>query len=61
VGGDKRVVVDARLIPDDEVSTFHRRAHAAIFAYRDVFSSGAPVLALSYGLSVVAPAVSKGD
>jgi glycosyltransferase involved in cell wall biosynthesis len=57
-GGDKRVVIDARLVPDDEVSAFHRRAHAAIFAYRDVFSSGALVLALSYGLPVVAPAVS---
>jgi beta-1,4-mannosyltransferase len=56
--GDPRVVIDARHIPDDEVSTLHRRAHAAIFAYRDVFSSGALILALSYGLPVVAPAVS---
>jgi beta-1,4-mannosyltransferase len=55
---DTRVVIDARYIPDDEVSVLHRRAHAAIFAYRDVFSSGALVLALSYGLPVVAPAVS---
>jgi beta-1,4-mannosyltransferase len=55
--GDARVLVDARHIPDDEVSTLHRRAHAAIFAYRDVFSSGALVLALSYGLPIVAPAV----
>jgi beta-1,4-mannosyltransferase len=60
-GGDQRVVVDARHIPDDEVSAFHRRAHAAIFAYRDVFSSGALVLALSYGLPVVAPAVSTAS
>jgi glycosyltransferase involved in cell wall biosynthesis len=56
--GDSRVVIDARHIPDDEVSALHRRAHAAIFAYRDVFSSGALVLALSYGLPVVAPALS---
>jgi beta-1,4-mannosyltransferase len=57
-GGDPRVVIDARHIPDDQVSALHRRAHAAIFAYRDVFSSGALILALSYGLPVVAPAVS---
>lgn len=56
--GDERVVIHSRFIPDEEVSAFHRRAHAAIFAYRDVFSSGALVLALSYGLPVVAPAVS---
>jgi glycosyltransferase involved in cell wall biosynthesis len=59
--GDSRVVIDARHIPDDEVSALHRRAHAAIFAYRDVFSSGALVLALSYGLPVVAPASSTAD
>jgi glycosyltransferase involved in cell wall biosynthesis len=57
-GDDGRVVIDARHIPDDEVSALHRRADAAIFAYRDVFSSGALLLALSYGLPVVAPAVS---
>jgi beta-1,4-mannosyltransferase len=55
--GDARVVIDARFIPDDEVSPFHRHAHAAVFAYRDVVSSGALVLALSYGLPIVAPAV----
>ena len=56
-GGDPRVVLDDRMIPADEVSELHRRADAAIFAYRDVFSSGALLLALSYGLPVVAPAV----
>ena len=54
-GGDHRVVIDARLIPDEEVAALHRGADAAIFAYREVFSSGALLLALSYGLPVVAP------
>ncbi len=57
-GNDPRVVLDDRMIPVEEVSALHRRADAAIFAYRDVFSSGALLLALSYGLPVVAPAVS---
>ena len=58
-GDDPRVVVDARLIPDEEVAALHRDADAAIFAYREVFSSGALLLALSYGLPVVAPAESS--
>lgn len=52
---DPRVELDLRLIPDDEVSALHRRADVAVFAYRDVFSSAALLLALSYGLPVVAP------
>jgi beta-1,4-mannosyltransferase len=56
VGDDPRIEVDARTIPAKEVSELHNRADAAILAYRDVFSSGALLLALSYGLPVVAPA-----
>ena len=54
-GDDPRVVVDARLIPDEEVANLHLRSDAAIVAYREVFSSGALLLAISYGLPVVAP------
>ena len=60
-GGDERVVIDSRHIPANEVSAFHRQSHAAVFAYRDVFSSGALLLALSYGLPVVAPAVGAAN
>jgi glycosyltransferase involved in cell wall biosynthesis len=35
----------------------HLCADAAVLAYRDVFSSGALLLALSFGLPVVAPDV----
>jgi beta-1,4-mannosyltransferase len=53
---DERVILDLRRIPDDEISTLHRAADAAALAYEEVFSSGALLLALSYGLPVVAPA-----
>jgi glycosyltransferase involved in cell wall biosynthesis len=56
-GDDARVVLDLREVPDDEVSGLHLCADAAVLAYRDVFSSGALLLALSFGLPVVAPDV----
>lgn len=54
---DERVVLDLREVPDAEVSGLHLCADAAVIAYRDVFSSGALLLALSFGLPVVAPDV----
>lgn len=52
---DARVVLDLRQIPDAEVAGLHRAADAGVLAYRDVFSSGALMLALSQGLPVVVP------
>jgi beta-1,4-mannosyltransferase len=52
---DHRVLLDLREVPDAEVSDLHACADAAVLAYRDVFSSGALLLALSLGLPVVAP------
>jgi glycosyltransferase involved in cell wall biosynthesis len=51
---DPRVVLDLREIPDAEVADLLACADAAVLGYRDVFSSGALLLALSYGLPVVA-------
>jgi glycosyltransferase involved in cell wall biosynthesis len=52
---DDRVLLDLREVPDAEVAGLHMSADAAVLAYRDVFSSGALLLALSLGLPVVAP------
>lgn len=52
---DSRVLLDLRKVPDAEVAGLHLSADAAVLAYRDVFSSGALLLALSLGLPVVAP------
>lgn len=54
-GGDPRVVIEPQPVPFEDVAALHHRADAAVFAYRDVFSSGAMVLALSFGLPVVVP------
>ncbi len=52
---DHRILLDLRHIPDDEVADLHSVADAAILPYRELFSSGALLLALSLALPVVAP------
>jgi glycosyltransferase involved in cell wall biosynthesis len=54
-GGDKRVLLLLRFIPDSEVSTLFELSDAAVLNHREVFSSGILLLALSYGVPVVAP------
>ena len=53
---DPRIMLRAEYVPDERVAGLHRAADAAVLAYEDVFSSGALLLALSYGLPVVTPA-----
>jgi beta-1,4-mannosyltransferase len=52
---DRRVVLLLRRIDDREVRELHAAADVCVLAYRDVFSSGALMLALSCGVPVVAP------
>jgi beta-1,4-mannosyltransferase len=53
---DPRVVLRLGAVPDADVASLHAAANAAVLHYRDVFSSGALLLALSFGLPVVGPA-----
>src|SRR5439155_27091423 len=53
--GDERGVLRLGFVPDEEVAQLHQAADAALLAYREVFSSGALLLALGFGLPVVAP------
>jgi glycosyltransferase involved in cell wall biosynthesis len=55
-GGDARVLLRLQPVPEVEVAELHHAADAAVLHYRDVFSSGALLLALTFGLPVVAPA-----
>jgi beta-1,4-mannosyltransferase len=54
--GDPRVVLRLERIPDTMVRALHEAADVGAFAYQDVFSSGALLLALSCGLPAIAPA-----
>lgn len=44
-----------RFIHDDEVSTFFEMAHVVVLPYRDIFTSGSLLLALSFNKPVIAP------
>jgi glycosyltransferase involved in cell wall biosynthesis len=52
---DPRIVLMLEHVPDGRVAELHAAADAAVLPYRQVFSSGALLLALSHGLPVVAP------
>jgi beta-1,4-mannosyltransferase len=51
------VAVFPRRIEVDEVAGFFRAADVAVLAHRDVLNSGALLLALTFGLPIVAPRV----
>jgi glycosyltransferase involved in cell wall biosynthesis len=50
------VTTDLRYIPENEVPTYFAACDVAVFPYKDIFSSGSVVLAMSMGRAFVAPA-----
>lgn len=55
--GDARVTLDPRFVPSDEVQVYFNAADLAVLPYRQITTSGAALLAFSFGLPVVAPAI----
>lgn len=53
---DSRIILRPGYVAEEMVATVHRAADSAVLAYADVFSSGALLLSLSFGVPVVAPA-----
>ena len=51
----RRVQLIARRIPDDEIQSFMNAADCVVLPYRAVLTSGAALLALSFGRPVVVP------
>jgi glycosyltransferase involved in cell wall biosynthesis len=54
---DSRIRVYAGFIPDDEMQRYLLAADVAVFSFREVLTSGSVILAMSYGLPIVAPAL----
>ena len=52
---DPRVVPHPQRVPDEELQTYFAAADLVVFPYRDILTSGAVVLAMSFGKAVVAP------
>lgn len=54
-GGDRRIRLEPHFVSDDEVQYYFRAADVCVLPYRAATTSGAAILALSFGCPVVAP------
>jgi glycosyltransferase involved in cell wall biosynthesis len=57
IGGDPRILFVPGMVPDALIQVYLRGADVAVLPYRDVLTSGSAILALSFGLPVVAPGI----
>jgi len=56
---DRRIVFRIGYVADESVQFFLRSADVAVFPYREVTTSGAAILALSFGVPILAPAIAS--
>jgi glycosyltransferase involved in cell wall biosynthesis len=54
---DQRIRLDLRFVPEDELQYYMHAADVAVLPYRSATTSGAAILALSFGVPVIAPDV----
>jgi glycosyltransferase involved in cell wall biosynthesis len=55
--GDRRIITIFRFIPDDELQVYMNTADVVVLPYRDILTSGAVILAMSFGMPIIAPAI----
>ena len=53
--GDRNIRLDMEYIPDERVQEYMKAADAVVLPYRDFLTSGAVMLAMSFGRPVIAP------
>lgn len=51
--GNRRIAIHARFVPDDEIQYYLVASDAVVLPYREVLTSGAAILAMSFGRPVV--------
>jgi beta-1,4-mannosyltransferase len=54
---DGRIQTHLQFIPDDDIQVYMNAADVVVLPYRDVLTSGAVILAMSFGRPVIAPSV----
>lgn len=54
IGDDARIVYRPGFVPVEQVSTYMSACDAAVFPYRDILTSGAVLLAMTFGRACVA-------
>lgn len=57
IGGDPRIRLRPGLVPNEEVQVYLNAADAVVLPYRQITTSGAALLAFSFGRPIVAPAI----
>ncbi|MDQ3493213.1 MAG: glycosyltransferase [Chloroflexota bacterium] len=53
--GDPRVTLDLGFVPDDDLQMYLNAADVITLPYREIFTSGSVLLAMSFGRAVIAP------
>jgi glycosyltransferase involved in cell wall biosynthesis len=53
--GDPRVALHLSFVPDDDLQLYLNAADAVALPYREIFTSGSVLLAISFGRAVIAP------
>lgn len=56
-GGDARIRLEPRFVPGDELQVYFNAADIVALPYRQITTSGAAILAFSFGAPVIAPAL----
>jgi glycosyltransferase involved in cell wall biosynthesis len=56
-GGDTRIGLEPRFVPGDELQLYFNAADVAVLPYRQITTSGAAMMAFSFGAPVLAPAI----
>jgi glycosyltransferase involved in cell wall biosynthesis len=51
----KNITVIPTYIPDNEIQIYFKAADVAVFAFKNIFTSGSIILAESFGLPIIAP------
>lgn len=54
---DPRIILKLERVPDEEIQIFMNAADAVVLPYREILTSGAVVLAMSFGRACVAPRI----
>lgn len=57
IGGDGRIRLEMRYIPDEEIQVYLKAADIVVCPFREILTSGSVMLALSFGKPVIAPAM----
>jgi len=56
-GEDKNIKTFFEFVPDDEIQIYMNAADVVVLPYRDFLTSGAVILAMSFGTPIIVPAI----